>query len=172
MNKKNRKKTKNRYNRLLLNDKNSQVIVIAGVVMFISIIFISSLAPEVANISIDIASEKSSSIAQEFLSLKKIIPYLITFNLAENITLENNNFKYYGNMSNLTSELNLLKNDIRTIEFKQNADFDIKLNDYFIANPGNIENVYHLNLTISLRNMDEKYNENVFVSIVCNPLKN
>lgn len=171
MSKKFKKMSRKIFKKRFYDDKNSQVIVLAGVVMFISIIFISSLAPELANISRGISSEKSGSALQEFLSVKKMIPYALTFNLAENITIENNDFMYYGNISNLTQEFNILKNNLRTMEFKHNVDFDLTLNDYWIAHPGSIENIYYLNLTMSLRDNNERHSEDVCISFVCNPLK-
>ena len=152
------------------NDK-SQVIVLAGVIMFISIIFISSLAPEIANIEVGISSEKSSSSLNDFFSIKKTIPYAVTFDLAENITVENNRFVYYGNISNLSFEFEKINNEIRKMQFKRNLEFNSNLNSFSVANPGSRKYNYNLNVTLTLRDKNEKYAEDVLYSIICKPKK-
>jgi len=158
-----------KHSKKLSNDNRSQVIVLAGVVMFISIIFISSYAPDIANISVSVSSEKAASTIQDFMEIKKVIPYALTFNLAENISIENNNFVYYGNISNLTQKIDSLKDTIRTFKLKQNIEFDMILNDYWIAHPGNVENVYYVNFIMTLKDPNEYQTEDVIISIVCNP---
>jgi hypothetical protein len=167
----NKKNTFLNTHRMFHKNNNSQMIVLTGVLIVISVVLVSSVAPDVANITISITSEKASTRLQEFISIKETFPYSLTYNLAENITLENNRSIYYGNISNITIVFNQTREEYRQLELKHDVIFDAKLHDYWVAHPGSTDCVYYLNATISLRDRNEYHMENVIFSIVCKPMK-
>ena len=158
--------------RTLLYDNNSQIIVITGVLMVLSVIFISSLSPDIANIGIAISNEKATTNLQNFISIKKTFPYSLTYNLAENITLNkgNNKLIYYGNIDNMTAAFNKTRNEYRNLEMENDVIFDAKLNDYWVAHPGSSDCIYYLDATLELRDNNEYHVEDVVFSIVCYPI--
>jgi hypothetical protein len=166
------KKQKNifsRASRVLYKNQNSQIMVLTGIILVVIVIFVSTLAPDVVNISVDISNVKARSEIESFLLIKRNLPYIITFDLAENITIEKDSFIFYGNISNLSCIFNNIINETREIKFKQGINFDGKLNNYWVAHPGSKDGVYYLDVTVSIGKKDEYHEEDMIISIVCSP---
>ncbi len=147
------------------------MIVLMGIVVVLSVFAISSLAADVADINIVISSERASSLLPEFNFVKETFALALNYNLAENITLQDNETLFYGNIRNIKDAFNQTRDEYYILELQHDKLFDAELNDppYWVAHPGSTDNIYHVSCTISLEDHDACYTEDVLYSIVCKP---
>lgn len=163
-----RKNNSNTYRNLYQN-KNSQIIILMGVVLVISVFAISTLAADIANLDIVISSERATSLLSEFICIKDTFNLSINYNLADNITIQNNKMVFYGNISNITKAFNQTLEEYYLLELQHDILFDAEINDYWVAHPGGTDGIYHINVTLSLENRNTRYTEDVLYSIMCKP---
>jgi len=167
------KKMKTRKNNKLTNlykDRHSQMIVIMGIILAISVFAISSLSADISNLDIIITTERSSVLNSEFTGIKETFATSLNYNLAEKITIENGEMNFYGNISNITKAFNQTIDEFVNLELKYDMILEANLNKYWYAKPGSTDYVYHVNVTISLENQDTRISEDVIYSIVCRPI--
>lgn len=155
--------------RNLHQNKSSQMILLMGVVLVISVFAISSIAADLANLDIVVSSEKAISLLPEFICIKDTFCLSLNYNLAEDITIQGDKMVFYGNISNLTSKFEQTVNEYYLLELQHDILFNAELNDYWVAHVGSTDGVYHLNVTLSLENRNTRYTENVLYSIMCKP---
>ena len=165
------KTTFERNTRKLRNENNGQIIVLMGALMVIFIIFLSTIAPHLANIGIAVTGGKASSLIQDFKYIKETFPYALNYNLAENITKKNDDLIIKGNMNNITRAFNQTRGQFYNLSLQNGILFEIILNDYWVAHPGSPDCLYYLNVTLSLFDRDEYLSENTIYSIICKPVK-
>ena len=145
------------------------MILLMGVVLAISVFSISALTTEIANIDIVITTERSRSVQDEFNCIKETFPFSLNYNLAENITLEGDEMRFYGNISNITAAFNQTKDEYYILELQHDIIFDAEMISYWYAHPGGTEYIYYISAIISLENEDTFITENVKYSIECRP---
>jgi hypothetical protein len=153
----------------IYNNKNSQMILLMGVVLAISVFSISALTTEIANIDIVVTTERSRSLQDEFTTIKETFPFSLNYNLAENITMENNEIIFYGNISNITAAFNQTKNEYYILELQHDNIFNAELVTYWYAHPGGINYIYYVSVILTLENENSIITENVDYSIECRP---
>jgi len=165
-----RNKTK-KQNRKILNDNHSQIIVLTGVMMVMAVIFISSLAPDIANLSVSISNEKANSMLQDFIFIKKTFPHGLNYKLNEEIELDidNNILFFRGDINNIDTAFTETRNEFHNIMLSKNVYFEAGLNGWWVAHPGSSDGVYHVDATLTLRDSSESHSEDVLFSIVCKP---
>ena len=84
------KKNNSNTCRNLYQNKNSQMIILMGIILVISVFTISSLAADIANLDIVISGERAISLLPEFICIKDAFCLSLNYNLADNITIQNN----------------------------------------------------------------------------------
>ena len=155
---------------VLINNKKGQAIVLMGIILAVSVFVMSSLAAEINNLDIVISTERSISLLPEFNSIKESFILSLNYNLVENIVLEGNKMKFYGNISNITSAFNQTVDEYYVLGLQHDLLFEAELHNYWVAHPGGADNIYYINTTLSLENQDTRYTEEVLYSIICIPL--
>ena len=171
-NKKASRKTNSNIYRSLYQNKNSQMIVLMGIVLAISVFMISSLTAEITNLDTVISTERSTSLQSEFTCIKETFALSLNYNLAEKITMQGNELRFYGNIDNITKAFEQTRDEYIVLELQHDILFEAELNDpsYWYEHPGGTDYVYHVNVTLSLEDRDTRIAENVLYSIVCRPL--
>lgn len=170
MKNKNPKRTNNNTGLRMYHNKNSQMIVIMGIILAVSVFAISSLSADIANLDLVISTERSTSLLSEFTCVKESFAYSLNYNLAENITIENDELWFYGNISNITKAFEQTKDEYIVLELQHDILLEAELNKYWYAKPGATDYIYHVNVTLSLENQDTRITEDIIYSIVCKPL--
>lgn len=141
-------------------NEDAQVLIILGIILATSVIFISSLASEIANVDFVVTTETQSSLAREFSVIKESFGTTLNYNLAEP----------YWELSSMRS---LLKGNITDIEnkFEQTSDeyfnvslthgllFDAHLNGYASSYEEN--NLYRVDVTLLLDDGHARITEDV-----------
>ena len=164
----NRKNKTSSY-RGLHHNENSQIMVLMGIVLVTSVFVLSSLAANLANLDIMIASERATSLLPEFTHIKETFALAMNYNLADNITIENNEMIFYGNISGMTAAFNQTRDEYHVLALQHDILFNAYLHNYWVAHPGGMDCIYYVNVTLHLENRDTRYTENVLYSIICRP---
>ena len=168
------KKTSGKINsntcRSLHQNKNSQMIVLMGLLLAISVIVISSLAAEISNLSIVVSSERSSSLVTEFICIRETFGKALNHNLVNNIDYDGElKLMFYGDIDDIADAFDQTRDAFYTLELQHDNLFDVVINrqpwyaDKFDG--GNY--VYHIDVTISLTNGNACITEDILYSIVC-----
>ena len=160
---------KSNVHRKIYSEKKSQMIVLMGVVLSISIFVISSLAADIANLDIVVPSERFISLVPEFTNVKNAFGKALNYNLASNITLKNNQMLFIGNITDIYEAFSQTKNEFYKLELQHDIIFDAKLNNYWYKRPLSSDNIYQVNITLSLDDRNTRIVEDVLYSIVCKP---
>lgn len=155
--------------RKIFNNKNSQMILLMGIVLAISVFSISALTTEIANIDIVITTERSRSLQDEFTTIKETFPFSLNYNLAENITLVDNDMRFSGNISNISAAFNQTRDEYYILELQHDIIFNAEMISYWYAHPGGTDYIYYVSASLSLENEDTFIVENVKYSIECRP---
>lgn len=158
--------------RKLHGERKSQMIVLMGVVLSISVFVITSLAADIANLDIIVPSERFISLIPEFTTVKGSFGKALNYNLVTAITLEDNQMIFMGNITDIHKAFNQTKNEFRYIELQHDILFDATLNGYWYARPLSSDNIYHVNISLSLDDRTTRMTEDVVYSIVCKAYSN
>ena len=154
----------------LKNNDKSQIIALMGILLVISVFAISSIATDLANIDIDLSSETSISLLKEYNFVKDAFPRSLTYNLADDVDEINDKVLFYGDISNLdTVVFDETVDEFYQMELEHDIFFNAELNKYYIAHPGSSDGVYHLEVTLTLKNRNTEFVEDVIYSIMCIP---
>ena len=155
--------------RTLNQNKNSQMITLMGILLVVTVFTMASLAADITNLDIVISSERAISLLPEFICIKDSFCHSLNYNLADNITIQNNEMLFYGNISNITEVFSYTTNEYYLLELQHDILFDAQLNDCWVVHSGSTDGVYYLNVTLSLENRNTRYTEDVLYSIMCKP---
>jgi len=163
------RKNKTSSCRGLHHNENSQIMVLMGIVLVTSVFVLSSLAANLANLDIMIASERATSLLPEFTHIKETFGLALNYNLADNISMKNNEMIFHGNSGNITAAFNKTRNEYHILALQHDILFNADLHNYWVAHPGGMDCIYYVNVTLHLENRDTRYTENVLYSIICRP---
>ena len=156
--------------RSLHQNKNSQMIVLMGLLLAISVLVISSLAAEISNLNIVISSERSSSIVTEFICIRETFGKALNHNLIDNIDCDGElKLMFYGDVNNITDAFNQTRDEFYTLELQHDNLFDAVINKqpWYSHKSDDGNYAYHIDVTISLANGNACITEDILYSIVC-----
>lgn len=153
--------------RKIYDEKKSQMIILMGVVLSISVFILAALAADIANLDIVVPSERFISLVPEFTNVKEAFGKALNYNLVTSITSQNNQMVFMGNITNISKAFNKTKDEFYDLELQHDILFDAKLNDYWYARPLSTDNIYHISVYISLDDRNTRIAEDVVYSIVC-----
>jgi len=172
MKKTGRKNNSNTY-RSLHQNKNSQMIVLMGLLLAISVLVISSLAAEISNLNIVVSSERSNSIVTEFICIRETFGKALNHNLVDNINISDEDgelkLMLYGDINNITDAFNQTRAEFYTLELQHDNLFDAVTNKqpWYSHKSDDGNYVYHIDVTISLANGNACITEDILYSVVC-----
>lgn len=161
--------SKQNFNRKIQSEKKSQMIVLMGVVLSISVFVISSLSADIANLDTVVPSERFISLIPEFTNAKEAFGKALNYNLVNNIVSQNNQMILMGNITDISKAFSQTKEEFRDLEMQHDILFDAKLNGYWCAHPLSSDYVYHVNISLSIEDRNTHLAEDVLYSIVCKP---
>ena len=160
-------------------ENNAQMITLLGIIIAVSVIVLSSLASEIANIDFVVTNRESTSLTSEFAEIKESFGLSLNYNLI-NITIGNETRGVIENETYLIGDLDLIddafnntKNDFFKIYLIYGIIFDAELKDHWFSHEETIQDkltvFYKVEVTISIDNGDSYICEDVVYSIVCIP---
>ena len=158
---------KSNVRRKIYGEKKSQMIVLMGITLSIAVFVISSLAADIANLDIVVPSERFISLSPEFTNVKESFGKALNYNLVDNITLKSNQMIFMGKITDIYKAFNQTKDEFCDLELQHDILFDAKLNGYWYAHPSSSDNIYQVNVSLSLDDRNTRIAENVLYSIVC-----
>jgi len=169
------KKTSGKINsntyRSLHQNKNSQMIVLMGLLLAISVLAMSSLATEISNLNIVVSSERSTSPLTEFICIRETFGKALNHNLVDDIEYDGKlKLMFYGDFYNITDAFNQTRDEFYTLELQHDNLFDAIPNKYWYSHKSDDGNyVYRIDVTISLDNGNTYITEDILYSIICTP---
>ena len=152
-----------------LRKENSQMIVLMGIVLAISVFAVSSLAVDISNLDIVLLTEQSTSLLTEFTSIKETFAFSLNYNLVDDIQYQLDGLIFQGDINNLSKAFDKTKDEYYSLELQHDILFDAKLNGYRVAHPGSTDGLYHIDVTLYLENRNTCYTEDVTYAIKCMP---
>ena len=150
-----------------MKNNDSQLIVLMGIILAISVFTVSYLASDIANLDVVISSERSESLLKEFSSIKESFVYSLNYNLVYNIKFDIDGLKFYGDIHDLSEAFEKTKEEYYDIELMHDIIFDAKLNEYTALLPGGTDGIYQVEVTLMLKSKDTTYTEDVSYIIIC-----
>jgi hypothetical protein len=153
-----------------LGEKSSgQMIMLMGIILALTIFVISSLAADIINLDLVISNERSGSIIAEFNNVKETFGIALNYNLITNISNSDGTLIFQGNSSNITKIFNETRDQFFELELQYGNIFDAHLNNYWHSYLADEENVYYVDVSLTLDDGTTQISENVLYSIVCAP---
>jgi len=163
----------------LKKDSNAQMITLLGIIIAISVIVMSSLASEIANIDFVVTSREATSLTSEFAIIKDSFGISLNYNLADIIIGNSSNGKnedetyLFGDMDLLNEAFNQTKDEFFNISLRYGLIFDAYLVDYWFSYEDTIQDVksvfYEVEIKLSIDNGDSYIAEDVIYTILCIP---
>lgn len=149
--------------------KNSQMIVLMGLLLALSVLVISSLAAEITNLNIVVTSERSSSLITEFICVRETFGEALNHNLVDNIDYDGVKLMFYGNINNIADAFSQTRDEFYTLELRHDNLFDAVINKqpWYSHKSDDGNYVYNIDVTISLANGNACITEDILYSIVC-----
>jgi hypothetical protein len=160
---------KSNVNRQIHYDGKSQMIVLMGIILSISVFVISSLSADIANLDAVVPSERFISLIPEFTNIKESFGRALNYNLVDNVFLESNQIVLMGNITDIYRAFSQTKDEFRDLEMQHDILFDATLNGYWCAHPLSSDYVYHVNVSLSIDDRNTHLSQDVLYSIVCKP---
>ncbi len=163
----------NYKNRESSNSDNAQMILLMGILLAISVILISSIGADIADLDIGISTERSSSLLTEFIHIQNAFGPSFNYNLVDlNISTIPLQVIFYGNMTNenITEAFNKTRNKFYILELQHDILFDAYLNDYWYTTH-NIDGTltYSADVTLELDNGLTKISRDIVYLLICKP---
>jgi hypothetical protein len=164
-----------KYVKHIRMENNSQMIILMGIVMAISVFVMSNLAANITNIDLAVSNEPSSSLLDEFKYLKETFPYSLNYDLADRITIDSdNNVWFYGDINNITNDNRFERTNktYKELELRHNNLFDAVLDPtkpWYVHDPSSSNPVYYVNVKLSLSDGKNSIEEDVTYSISLRP---
>jgi len=171
--KKTGRKNNSNTRRSLHQDKNSQMIILMGLLLAISVLVISSLAAEITNLNI--VNERSPSLLTEFICIRETFGKALNHNLIDDIDYGGGlKLMFYGDINNITDAFNQTRDEFYTLELQHDNLFDAVINKqpWYSHKSDDGNYAYHIDVTISLANGNACITEDILYSIVCTPKEN
>jgi len=164
-------------NKNLINNDKSQVIALMGIILVVSVFAISSIASDLANVDIELSSQKSTSLLSEYIIIKDAFGKSLNYNLADKVEKDtlNDKWLYYGDIDKIDPvdpEDSIFIKTVKefySMELEHDIFFNAELNDWYIAHPSGSDGIYHLDVTLTLENRETRFVEDVTYSIMCLP---
>ena len=162
----------------LNKEKNAQMITLLGIILAVSVIILSSLASEIANIDFVVSSRESTSLIKEFNTIKENFGISLNYNLDEVIIGDGNGWTIddesylFGDLNQINNAFNRTKDEYFQIFLRYGIIFDAYLNNYWFSHKQFIQNkssiFYKLKVTLSIDNGDSYITEDILYTIICN----
>ena len=111
----------------------AQMITLMGVILAVSVIMISSLAAEIANIDFVVSTQSSASIPTEFNNVKDTFGLSLNYNLADIGIDTNNESVLNGAIDDIYKAFNQTRDDYFDILFRHDILFDAYLKRFWSA---------------------------------------
>ena len=155
--------------------RDGQMILLTGIVLALSIIALSVISSQMANLRILVPQQRMTSILDEYRNLRESFGKALNYNLVD---AYNNSVSssldwpdawycyYVGDIENIEEAFNETFEEFYTLELSKGNFFDAKLLDYW---PNENGITYTIVLSLSLSDGEESISEIVSYSIVCNP---
>jgi hypothetical protein len=177
-------KTYNRPSR----DKQGQMIVIMGIILALSVFMIGSIAAEIANLDVVVATESTTYLLPEFNNVKESFGVALNYNLADVIIntqgtgipipewggmdlLKNESF-LEGDINQISTAFNQTRDEYHRLELRYGRLFDAILDRYWYSHrsqvlDGAITNkIYYVEATLFLEDGKARVTEKVTYSVV------
>jgi len=170
-------------------DKHGQMIVIMGIILAISVFMIASIAAEVSNLDVVVATESSTYLLTEFNRVKETFSSALNYNLV-NIEINTtgppigaeppgpgvhplkNESILKGDMNKIHEAFNQTRDEYTQLELRYGRFFDARLNSYWYSHRTKLaedwirNTVYKVKVTLFLENGKARITEDVTYSIV------
>ena len=154
-------------NKGLIKNNDSQIIILMGIILAVSVFTISSFGSNLSNLDIVLISDRSESLLNEFTSVKESFVYSLNYDLADNIVYDDDGLIFYGNINNLPAVFETTKQKYYNLELKHDIIFDAKLNDYYILHPLGTDDLYQVEITLMIISKETTICEDVRYTIIC-----
>jgi len=150
---------------------NGQMIILMGIIIALSVFAISSLSADIINIDTTITIERSTSLLSEFAYVKETFGKAMNYNIVNNLSNikidENNTLVFKGNPDGITENFTKTRDQLYTLELQYGNILDVKLNKCWYSNRVDKNNIYKLEVTITLYDGSTYITEDVTYSITC-----
>lgn len=166
-----------KYARHICKEENSQMIMLMGIILAISVFIMSNLAATITNLDMVVSNEPSNSLFNEFKYVREMFPYSLNYNLADNIIIDSNNeVRFYGNITNINkssdNRFEKTNQSYKELELRHNNLFDAVLDSWYIHDPSSSNPIFYVNVKLSLSDEKTTIEENVTYSILLRPNPN
>lgn len=142
-----------------------------GIIIALSVFAISSLSADIINIDTTITIERSTSLLSEFAYVKETFGKAMNYNIVNNLSNikidENNTLVFKGNPDGITENFTKTRDQLYTLELQYGNILDVKLNKCWYSNRVDKNNIYKLEVTITLYDGSTYITEDVTYSITC-----
>ena len=147
-------------------DNNGQILILMGITLAISVFIISSLSAEISDLDLIVTSERSTSLLPEFTHIRGEFGTALNYNLVS-IDVGDNNFFFYGNISDITDAFNQTREEFYVLELQHDTIFNAIFKDcqyFYLSSEGHI---YHVACTVSLDDGKTCITKDVVYNIIC-----
>jgi hypothetical protein len=152
-------------------EKNSaQMIAILGIILAISVIVLSSISSEIANIDFVVSTQSSSTLVNEFEMIKSTFGASLNYNLADVVDYNSDgNTSLVASISDIQNSFNQTKFEYYNIELRRGNLFDANLKNYIFTFDG--IDKYNVEVTLLLDDGYNSISEDVVFTLVFTPKK-
>lgn len=149
----------------------AQMLIIMGIALAISLVILTSIPIELANLGIEVPTGQSSSLLSEFGCIKETFGTALNYNLVHlSIDPTTGATTFNGTMKNILTAFNQTRNTFYLLELQHDIIFDAVYNNYWYSDTSDTGHyVYQVSITLSLSDKVTDISEIVTYSILCKP---
>lgn len=145
--------------------ENAQMITLLGIILAISVIALSSLSSEIANIDFVVTTTQSSTIVNEFEMIKTTFGSSLNYNLADVVDGDaDGNTTLEGNIDDIENSFEQTKLEYFNLELMRGNLFDANLTGYWFTYEG--DDRYNVEVTLMLDDGSNSITEDVIYTII------
>ncbi|MBN2066275.1 MAG: hypothetical protein JW771_05655 [Candidatus Thermoplasmatota archaeon] len=147
----------------------SQMIILMGILLALSIFVISSLAADIINLDIAISNERATSTVSEFNYVKESFGTALNYNLLTDISNNEEVLTFTGTINAISDAFTQTKDQFRLVELTYGNLLDATLNSYWYSHLENENYVYYADVSLTFNDGKTTISENITYSIICQP---
>jgi len=162
-------------NRSLSSERHSQMIVLMGIVLAVSVFIISSIPSEISDLGATVPKARSQSLLPEFIHLKETFGHALNYNLVS-IELSDSppDLAYYGHIYGIDpaieESVTKIADILKMMELQHDRIFKVTFNsqqDIHFSHLSSEGHVYHVDVGLYLDDGYTSVEQSVTYSIVC-----
>ncbi len=147
----------------------SQMIILMGILLALSIFVISSLAVDIINLDVAISNERATSTVSEFNYVKEAFGTAFNYNLLTDISNNGEVLTFKGDINVIFDAFAQTRDQLRLLELTYGNLLDATLNSYWYSHLENESHVYYADVSLTFDDGKTTISENVTYSLICQP---